>query len=225
MVIMTAASLMVAVTALVFAWRMRRENRTLRLAGRAVEAHSLHLEKAVVQLERSLPFDALTGLGNALRLEEDWKRLVARSNRRGEPFSVTLIDVENTVHPGESLERSSLAAIAETLLDVVRAEDHVYRLGQQKFAVLLSGSDMTGARAFIDRTRRKLTVGRPGRAQGEPGCAVTFGVAEWDQGLETLASFLALAAKDRDLASASLQRPPALNRLGRTYGPKTRSAA
>ena len=87
--------------------------------------------------------DALTGLYNRRFLEESLQREVARSQRRGQPLAVVMLDVDhfkrfNDTY-GHELGDQVLQAVAAYLQAAVRAEDVVCRFGGEEFCLLCPG--------------------------------------------------------------------------------------
>lgn len=84
--------------------------------------------------------DALTGLYNRRFLEESLLREVARAQRRGQPLSVVMIDVDHFKRfndsYGHEVGDQVLQNVAEFLQTAVRAEDVVCRFGGEEFCLL-----------------------------------------------------------------------------------------
>jgi GGDEF domain-containing protein len=112
------------------------------------------LEDLRAQLDNALTQDGFldidTGLGTLAMLRVDWARQLARYQRRGERFSIALIDVREAGVAGDA-GPDVIAAAAERLSALTRTEDTVYRIAPGRLAVLLAGSDSEGASAFIER--------------------------------------------------------------------------
>ncbi|MFN7663868.1 MAG: diguanylate cyclase domain-containing protein [Inhella sp.] len=129
--------------------------------------------------------DALTGLPNRVLLQDRLERLCANHSRQGGQFAVAFLDLDhfkaiNDTHGHEAGDRL-LKAVAERLLQTLRASDTVARLGGDEFVLLLSALE---DRAQVELLARKVLeqVAQPctlGDAPGAPVLAVgcSLGIA------------------------------------------------
>src|SRR5215212_3806682 len=112
-------------------------------AARVTSLHDL-LTAQQAQLERlnGLIFadsrtDALTGIGNRLRMEEDLHGLVARASRYEHQYAVAMCDVDYfkkyNDRYGHPAGDTALQAVASALADGLRDGDQVYRYGGEEF--------------------------------------------------------------------------------------------
>jgi hypothetical protein len=72
----------------------------------------------------------------------------------GRPLSIVLVTVlspTDTPWSASPASEGALALVAESLRQVVRGRDQVYRLSESRFAVLLLGTDATGTAALLRR--------------------------------------------------------------------------
>jgi diguanylate cyclase (GGDEF)-like protein/putative nucleotidyltransferase with HDIG domain len=107
------------------------------------------------RLEKEALSDSLTGLGNHRAFQEDLARELARSETRGEPLGIVLLDVDglktvndtNGHQAGDELIMGVSAALRATL----RQRDVAYRIGGDEFAVLLPNETTWGAFRFAQR--------------------------------------------------------------------------
>jgi diguanylate cyclase (GGDEF)-like protein/PAS domain S-box-containing protein len=145
------------------------------------------------ELERLSQHDALTGLFNRRRFEEELRRQLAYTNRYGSGGALLLIDVDRFKQINDSLGHAAgdraLCQIAALLQDNLRASDVVARdadpvvarLGGDEFVVLLPEADEAGARAVADRLTtlmRESTLTIDGR---EVSLGISVGVAPFDE--------------------------------------------
>ena len=102
--------------------------------------------------------DPLTGLANRRVLDErvalEWRR----ASRHDQPLSLIMIDIDHfksyNDHYGHLQGDECLRQVAQTLAETVsRTADLVARYGGEEFAILLPGSDITGALALADKIR------------------------------------------------------------------------
>ena len=99
------------------------------------------------QIEEALAYhayhDALTGLPNRRRLEEQLQQSMLRADRLGEKFAVLFIDLDgfkqvNDLH-GHRMGDLVLVEVANRLQTVLRRDDTISRQGGDEFVILLSG--------------------------------------------------------------------------------------
>lgn len=117
----------------------------------------LHSLVVIDRLRDLAIVDALTGVNNkryfASRLVEE----VLRSQRHETAFSLVLLDLDhfksvNDTH-GHDAGDYVLREIGTLLRSLVRGEDVPARFGGEEFTVILSNTDMEGARRFAERLR------------------------------------------------------------------------
>ena len=108
--------------------------------------------------------DALTGLPNRRAFDEQLDRLLEEDG--DDPVTVTLLDVDGfkTVNDtgGHATGDEVLATLARIFLRAVRANEHVYRIGGDEFAVILAGGTEAGVRAG-ERILQAARLQRRGR--------------------------------------------------------------
>ncbi|MEM1332409.1 MAG: GGDEF domain-containing protein [Actinomycetota bacterium] len=98
--------------------------------------------------------DALTGLGNRRRLDDD----LAAQRRRGPcPTSVLMIDIDHFKQFNDQYGHAAgdriLRAVADTIATNVRTGDVPYRYGGEEFSVLLPDTSATQAAEVAERIR------------------------------------------------------------------------
>jgi diguanylate cyclase (GGDEF)-like protein/PAS domain S-box-containing protein len=142
-----------------------------------------HLQSAYRAMEALVVVDALTGIANRRRFDDsvatEWRRALRESSK----LSLLLIDADHFKRYNDTYGHvrgdSCLKQIAEAALDVVlRPGDLVARYGGEEFAVVLPGTDETGAKAVAEdicqavRNRRLPHEGNaPGIVTVSIGCA------------------------------------------------------
>jgi diguanylate cyclase (GGDEF)-like protein len=131
------------------------------------------------ELERQAGQDALTGLGNRRRFEEDLAAAMARSRRDGTTGALLMLDLDrfkqvNDSHGHPAGDRV-IKDVAETLRRRTRSSDSLARLGGDEFAVILprcsSQEAMIAAEAIADEIRRHHSE------DGRDPVTVSIGVA------------------------------------------------
>lgn len=141
-----------------------------------LHVHAVQLEQTSTQLQQEAAIrlraeddlihaawhDALTGLPNRLRAQQQLASLLQAAERHGRHGAVLLIDLDNfkTINDalGHHVGDRVLAAIANHLLATVPAHASVARLGGDEFAVLLEAdqNDASAASAAADQLARHL---------------------------------------------------------------------
>ncbi len=101
--------------------------------------------------------DALTGLANRAAVAQKIEDAAARQRRRGEPFTVLLLDLDRFKHVNDTLGHSAgdalLREAAARLKALLRETDVLARLGGDEFAIIQTGEadQREAASALADR--------------------------------------------------------------------------
>jgi diguanylate cyclase (GGDEF)-like protein len=124
--------------------------------------------------------DALTGLGNRLRLAEDLELLCGRVERYGHVYSVALFDVDGFKDyndgAGHLAGDDVLRRVAAEFERQIRTGDALYRYGGEEFLVLLPEQPLEAAALAAERLRAAVeALGLPHPAGGV--VTVSAGVA------------------------------------------------
>jgi len=124
--------------------------------------------------------DALTGMGNRLRMQEDLETIEANVDRYGNGYAVALCDVDRFKAFNDSCGHLAgddvLREVAEALLRTCRRGDAAYRYGGEELLVLLPGQGVELAAAAAERMRlavESLAINHP---RGEPADVVTISI-------------------------------------------------
>lgn len=115
------------------------------------------LEALNKELSLTARIDALTGLGNRLRLREDLISLMSRMNRHGEVCCVGVLDLDhfknfNDIYGHLEGDRA-LRAVADATAGEIRAGDAAYRFGGEEFVCLFPELTLDAANAVLERIR------------------------------------------------------------------------
>ncbi|MDX6730026.1 MAG: hypothetical protein QOK49_4831 [Baekduia sp.] len=145
-------------------------------------AQLLEREKELEAVNRRLSEesrrDALTGLGNRLRLREDFAELAARAERHGSGYSVVLLDLDRFKDYNDILGHQAgdgaLRQVAAYLQDHARAGDRLYRYGGEEFLLLLPEDDVESGRGVAERHRMNLVHAALPHPNNPPCAVVTF---------------------------------------------------
>ncbi len=136
------------------------------------------------QLERLNRIDVLTGLPNRRHWDETAGNELARFLRSRRPAVVMLIDVDNFKEVNDAHGHATgdevLRRVARVLRASVREIDTPARYGGDEFAVLLTETDIRGAREVAERVRTSFLDER-GDAAAAEHCTLSIGLAEADR--------------------------------------------
>jgi diguanylate cyclase (GGDEF)-like protein len=158
-------------------------DRARSVLGREVETYHPLLEsltkraEEIDQLRTLARYDALTGIYNRRTFEEAFQREFARVRRTGESFAVVLLDLDGLKeindNAGHAAGDQALKTVARECSRNIRSTDIAARLGGDEFGIILAGSDLSCARAFVQRLRNAIESHRVADRQ----LGVSFGVA------------------------------------------------
>lgn len=104
--------------------------------------------------------DSLTGLPNQRASHETLQRMMAQSERTGQPLSVLLLDLDhfkqvNDVF-GHGAGDNVLAAVGVTLRSSIRDADFCGRFGGEEFIALLPDTELAGAGIVAEKIRTSV---------------------------------------------------------------------
>jgi diguanylate cyclase (GGDEF)-like protein len=144
-----------------------------------VQARTRELSAANELLLELSYLDPLTGVANRRRFDErllvEWKRGV----RAGLPLSLVMIDIDlfkpfNDAY-GHQEGDDCLRTVATTITDSLpRAGDSLARYGGEEFAVILPGTDQSGAFKVAEHLRRRVEALAIPHTASEVGRFVTI---------------------------------------------------
>lgn len=140
------------------------DSETLTLLAGAVAAH-LALATAQVPPSHHIWDDALTGLGNRHGYERRIAHECARRRRDGGLLTLVLVDLDGPQSDGV---RRTVAAVLQRW---TRSIDGVYRVGEDRFALILPGSDGQSGQALTERIAGRLVDAHPLAASARFGVA------------------------------------------------------
>ena len=120
------------------------------------------LRNAIAYLKalQAAQMDSLTGINNRAAMDRSLDREVELSHRHDAPLSLLIIDIDhfkrvNDTH-GHSTGDSVLKSMANCFKETMRTSDMLFRYGGEEFALLLSGTDVEGARQVGERIRNAV---------------------------------------------------------------------
>ena len=134
------------------------------------------------RLQREASTDALTGLHNRREFEGGMVREMERARRLRVPLSLALIDIDffkriNDRH-GHDVGDGVLREVAATLRAGIRRSDLVARIGGEEFALVLLGTEPSGARVLLERLRRAVAALRVPAGADTVGCTISVGITD-----------------------------------------------
>jgi diguanylate cyclase (GGDEF)-like protein len=124
---------------------LRRQDEFLFMQQETLVVQQAELLRLNEELESIARLDALTGLGNRLRLNEDLAQLAARIERHGGTAGLLLMDLDRFKRLNDSAGHLAgdvaLRGVADVLRKTSRVGDGVYRYGGEEFLILLHDCD------------------------------------------------------------------------------------
>ncbi len=147
---------------------------------RKLAEQQAELERLNRELFEQSRQDALIGIGNRLRMQEDLETIEANVERYGSGYAVALCDVDRFKAYNDSRGHLAgddvLRAVGGALKRTCRKGDAVYRYGGEEMLVVLPGQDRELAAAAAERMRlavESLGIAHP---RGDPADVVTISI-------------------------------------------------
>lgn len=141
--------------------RSREQLVEARRQAQSQEARVGQLEKELETVAGLVREDALTGVLNRRGMEDAYAAEVARGERRGTPFSLAMLDLDNFKQLNDRLGHqagdSALVHLARTVRTALRPSDTVARYGGEEFVILLPETPSDDAVTIMTRVQRELT--------------------------------------------------------------------
>jgi len=123
-------------------------------------ATSIANAKMHAEIERMATTDGLTGLLNHRKFQDKLTQELKRSERYSTPLSLLLADIDyfkkvNDTY-GHPVGDLVLKGVARILKEEIRDIDIAARYGGEEFAVILPGTDSSGAKNIAERLRKAI---------------------------------------------------------------------
>ncbi|HSO35331.1 MAG TPA: diguanylate cyclase [Labilithrix sp.] len=158
-------------------------------AARVVEQHKrLALKSAELQTDSTKNYaasrtDALTGVANRMRLDEEIATLLSRAQRYGHTCSLAICDLDFfksfNDNFGHVAGDEALRAVAEGMRANLRSSDTLFRYGGEEFVVLLVEQALGDAERAMERMRARIEALAIPAVNGAV-LTLSVGVAELD---------------------------------------------
>jgi diguanylate cyclase (GGDEF)-like protein/PAS domain S-box-containing protein len=129
--------------------------------------------------------DALTGLFNRRRFQEELDNRLAQARRYGIQGALLFIDVDGLKAVNDTLGHQAgdalLSSLAALLRERLREVDIVARLGGDEFAVLIAAPDTPHASAVAERLLQAVRQQTKQAASPLQHCTISIGIAVFPQ--------------------------------------------
>jgi diguanylate cyclase (GGDEF)-like protein len=151
----------------------------------AVVAGSLEIAWSYQEVDRRARTDALTGLFNRMHFTEELERRLAEADRRNQPLSLVLVDIDHFKKVNDTWGHEAgdavLKHVARILHEGSREVDACFRFGGEEIALLMAQTESNRAIEVAERLRGRIaaTVVRHGGA--EIAVTASFGVATYPE--------------------------------------------
>jgi two-component system cell cycle response regulator len=127
---------------------------------RQLSQQSVELERLNRELFEQSRDDALTSLGNRLKLREDLEIIATRAERYGHGFCAVMCDVDffkaYNDSKGHLAGDEVLRVVARTLTRTCRSDDQLYRFGGEEFLLLLPEQSLEAGLRLAERCRQAI---------------------------------------------------------------------
>lgn len=155
--------------------------------------------RLIEELQKAAIEDGLTGIYNRRHLERIIRRELLRCSRFGCLVALVLFDIDEFKKINDSLGHEAgdlvLKRITGLVKENIREVDVFGRWGGDEFLLILPQSNCASASRWADRLRAKLAECKLDYHGQQIELRCSFGVAEYDIGLESAETLVAMADK------------------------------
>lgn len=106
--------------------------------------------------------DPLTQTNNRASFNDSVKREISRATRHGKDLSIIFLDIDHfkaiNDKYGHECGDITLTAVAKLIKESLRCSDAVFRYGGEEFVMLLSDTDIVGAKLLAERIKEKIAA-------------------------------------------------------------------
>ncbi len=114
---------------------------------------------------QSAILDPLTGTKNRATMDGAIKREIDLAQRHGTPLSIILFDLDHFKSINDNYGHlhgdKALREVAQCAQQTIRESDMLFRYGGEEFLVLLTGTDLDGAKLLGERIRSSVEALKP----------------------------------------------------------------
>ena len=139
---------------------LAKANRKIRDTLSVLHDVQAQLEHQNKMLKRQSITDALTGIYNRLKLDEDLSYAIKRSERTNSEFSIILLDIDNFKMAndrfGHFIGDELLKAFSSLLVSSIRKSDIVGRWGGEEFLIICPNTDLQGCEKLAEQLRKRI---------------------------------------------------------------------
>ena len=126
--------------------------------------------------------DPQTGVSSRAVFNLDLRRRLAEAKRYNSPLSTMIVSIdkfaEHQATYGEQMTHLVLRTVAQFLAAAIREMDTVARFGEDSFAILLPGTQLSSAASIAERLRQSISLHALKSPTGDLQLTVSVGVAE-----------------------------------------------
>lgn len=186
---------------------LRRTQAQLRHALSQLEQHQRENEDLRLELQDQAVRDPMSGVYNVRHYEEQMRREIDLSQREHREFALVAIRIDEfdaiaATPTGAKASARILQAVGRLLRSNTRAMDAPCRLGDDRFAVVLSGIGLATAHARMESVRRQCEAQIVMVEGREVRFTVSMGVASFPHTAETREQLLSAAEEALTQAQA-----------------------
>lgn len=155
--------------------------------------------KLYTKIERLSVTDGLTELFNHRTFQEQLNKEWSRAQRSKDPLGLVMMDIDNFKHfndtNGHQMGDEVLRVTASLIKSTVRKVDFPARYGGEEFAVILPGTDLSGAQAVAEKLRNRIEGYPFPKRDTQPlgKISISVGVAALPGSAKTTAELVSLA--------------------------------
>lgn len=174
--------------------KLREQTDALAAGNASLQARLDEIQALQAQITAMSARDALTGVFNRERLDEELKHALSTAANNGEPLSALLVDVDKLKHINElhgfEAGDAVLKALGTLLLDKLPARAVAGRYDEDQFVVLLPGVPRDQAKQLADQWRELFAAHAvPSGGQAIAAC-FSAGIASFPDNAQDARSLL-----------------------------------
>ena len=167
-------------------------------------AGALRVGQLIQQANDTAMRDGLTGLYNRRAFDKHLEENIGREGRISGRFALVLLDIDHFKKLNDTFGHpagdATLRHISKVMAAHLRAADQAARFGGEEFALILPGTEETGALQLAERVRAAIEKSHLVFDAARLAVTVSLGVAVWPRDGEPKADLI--AAADRALYAA-----------------------